>query len=55
MTVMKKLPEHIAAQLRRLIAEGLPADEIAFMLRLDKRVVEEAINTTKNQPAQKTG
>jgi hypothetical protein len=50
-----KIPEHIEAELHRMIAEGLPADRIAFMLRLDLRVVEEAINTTKKQPAQKAG
>jgi hypothetical protein len=43
---MNTLPAHIQEQLQQLIAEGLPADEIAFMLRLDQRVVEEAINTT---------
>ncbi len=48
-----KLPEHIEEQLHRLIAEGLPVDEIAFMMRLDKRVVEEAINTTRQPVAAK--
>lgn len=41
------LPEHIEAQLHRLIAEGLPADQIAFMMRLSREVVDEAINTTR--------
>jgi len=50
-----KLPEHIEAEMRRMIAEGMPADQIAFMLRLDQGVVEKAINTTKKQPAQKAG
>jgi hypothetical protein len=49
------LPDHIEAQLCRLIAEGLPAEQIAFMMRLDLQTVLEAINTTKKQPAQKTG
>jgi len=49
------LPEHIEAELHRMIAEGMSADRIAFMLRLDQGVVEEAINTTKKQPAQKAG
>jgi hypothetical protein len=52
---MNKLPQHIEAELRRLIAEGMPSDQIAFMMQLDKRVIDEAINTTKNLPAQKTG
>ena len=43
-----KNPEHIEPELHRMIAEGLPADRIAFMLRLDARVVEEA---TKRVPA----
>jgi hypothetical protein len=42
-----ELPEHIEAQLDRLIAEGLPADQIAFMMRLDLRVIEERINITR--------
>jgi hypothetical protein len=46
-----KLPEHIEAQLYKLIAERLPAEQIAFMMRLDRRVVEEAINTTKEKAA----
>lgn len=40
---MSKLPEHIQAQLDRLIDEKLPADEIAFMMRLSESTVEEAI------------
>jgi hypothetical protein len=51
---MKTLPKHIDEQLHRLIAESLPADEISFMMRLDRKVVEEAINTTREQaPARK--
>jgi hypothetical protein len=50
-----QLPEHIETQLHRLIAEGLPADQIAFMMKLDRGVVEEAMNTPKNQPAHKAG
>jgi len=50
-----ELPEHIVAELHRMIAEGLPADGIAFMLRLDKQVVEVAIDAAKKQPAQKAG
>ena len=49
---MKKLPEHIEAQLNRLIDEGMPAEKIAFVMRLSKKVVEAAIaerhnNTTR--------
>jgi hypothetical protein len=47
---MTELPEHIRFQLRRLIEEGKPAEEIAFMMRLDRKVVDseiERFNTTK--------
>ena len=51
---MTDLPEHIRTQLRELIEEGLPAEQIAFMMRLDREVVESEImrlNTTnKNAP-----
>lgn len=49
---MNDLPPHIAAQLHRLIEEGLPADEIAFMMRLSREFVEaeiSRINTTRKQ------
>jgi hypothetical protein len=47
---MTELPEHIRFQMRRLIAEGKSAEEIAFMMRLDPKVVDseiERLNTTK--------
>jgi hypothetical protein len=49
---MKKLPVHIEEQLNRLIDEGMPADEITFMMRLSRDVVDSAIearrlNTTR--------
>ena len=47
--MINQLPEHVEVQLRILIEEGLPPDQIAFMLRIDKNVVEEAINTTKRE------
>ena len=53
---MKKLPEHVEAQLHRLIEEGLPADEIAFMMQLSPEVVEaeiQRLNTTNRPPAAK--
>jgi hypothetical protein len=50
-----KLPKHIEAQLHRLIDEGLPAEQIAFMMKLDRRVVDEAINTTKKETPAKRG
>ena len=40
---MNKLPDHIQAQLRRLIAEGLPAEQIAFMMRLSREIVDAEI------------
>lgn len=40
---MNKLPDHIQAQLRRLIAEGLPVEQIAFMMRLSRETVEAEI------------
>jgi hypothetical protein len=51
---MTTLPKHILAQLHRLIAEGVPADEIAFMMRLSREVVDaeiERFNTTKRKVA----
>ncbi len=53
---MNKLPEHVVAQLHRLIEEGLPADQIAFMMRLSREMVEseiERFNTTKKEPSAK--
>ncbi len=49
---MNKLPEHVEAQLHRLIEEGLPVDQIAFMMRLSRKTVEseiEPFNTTKTK------
>ena len=43
------LPDHVVKQLQELIAERLPVDQIAFMMRLDPQVVEAEIarlNTT---------
>ena len=45
---MTKLPEHIMAQLRHLIAEGLPADKIAFMMRLSREVVDAEIERAQS-------
>jgi hypothetical protein len=57
---MNKLPEHIEVQLNGLIDAGKSVDEIAFMMRLSRETVESAIearrvNTTKEEPAKKTG
>ena len=52
---MTQLPDHIAAELQRLIGEGLTAEQIAYMMRLDRAIVEAAISTAKKQPAQKAG
>jgi hypothetical protein len=48
-----KTSSHIELQLHRLIAERLLAEQIEFIMRPDKRVVEEAINTTKREFAAK--
>ncbi len=41
------IPENVKAQLQRLIEEGLPAEQIAFMMNLSLETVQETINTTK--------
>lgn len=49
---MNELPGHMRVQLEELIKEGLPADQIAFMMRLDVKLVQEEIeraNTTRNR------
>jgi hypothetical protein len=49
---MNTLPKHILAELHRLIGEGLPAEQIAFMMRLSREVVDaeiERFNTTKKK------
>ncbi len=49
---MTELPKHILAQLHKLIGEGLPAAEIAFMMRLSQDTVDaeiERFNTTKKK------
>jgi hypothetical protein len=49
---MNVIPSHILEQLHQLIEEKLPAEQIAFMMRLDEAVVRAEmarINTTKNQ------
>lgn len=45
---MTELPEHVRKQLRLLIEEGLPADEIAFMMQLSREVVEAEIERAAN-------
>jgi hypothetical protein len=41
------LPQHILEQLDKLIKEGLPPEEIAFLLQLDIDVVKEAQHALK--------
>ncbi len=51
---MNGIPSHILEQLHRLIDEGLPVEQIVFMMRLDESVVREEmarVNTTKNRVA----
>ena len=38
---MNEIPEHIRERLMELLAEKLPVDQIAFMMRVDRSVVEE--------------
>ncbi len=48
---MTDIPRHILEQLHQLIEEGLPAKQIAFMMRLDEAVVRgeiERVNTTRD-------
>lgn len=48
---MTDLPEDTLKMLRELIAEGKPADEIAFMMRLSlERVREEMKRVTSTKP-----
>jgi DNA-binding NarL/FixJ family response regulator len=47
---MNGLPQHIVVEMNRLIDEGKPVEEIAFMMRLSRETVEAAkrqrVNTT---------
>ena len=42
---MSQLPDHIREELRKLIEERLPADQIAFLMRLDIETVRAEIAT----------
>jgi len=47
---MSDIPEHVLQELCELIKEGLPVEQIAFMMRLDESVVRDEmarLNTTK--------
>jgi hypothetical protein len=55
---MTTLPKHILTQLHRLIGEGLPAEQIAFMMRLNQEAVDaeiERFNTTKKKKVALSG
>jgi hypothetical protein len=45
---MSNIPEHIMAQVRRFIAEGMPVEQIAFYTRLAPEVIEEEIEKQKS-------
>lgn len=48
------IPDHIREQLHRLITEGLTAEEIAFMLRLDVDIIRAEIErVTTTDPSKK--
>jgi hypothetical protein len=52
----REFPEHVLAELHRLIAEEMPAEKIAFLMRLNRKVVDaeiERFNTT-GKPATAT-
>jgi hypothetical protein len=36
---MSNIPEHILAEARRLAAEGMPLEQIAFFTRIDAEVI----------------
>ena len=49
-----EIPDHIREQLHRLITDGLPAEEIAIMLRLDVDIVlAEIERVTTTDPSKK--
>lgn len=53
---MSHIPDRIRVEMHKLIQEGLPTSEIAFMMRVDESVVEseiERLNTTKRAVASK--
>ena len=48
---MIKVPEHILYQIHVLAAEGMPIEQIEFMMQLSRRVVEEELrNPTITRP-----
>ena len=56
---MSDIPEHILEQIHILAADGVPLEEISFMLRLDKEIIEEElrnptvqVNTTQENSSQ---
>lgn len=58
---MTGIPEHQKAALRDLIKEGLPPEEIAFLMNTSRKIVEDEIarvqhgapvNTTNQLPAE---
>ncbi len=48
---MTTLPNHVQSELERLIGENLPAEEIAFMMRLDVEYVKAEIQRLKKVAA----
>ena len=46
---MSGLPEHHQAALRKLIEEGLPPEQIAFMMNMSLDTVEEAIARARHE------
>ena len=49
---MNTLPEEEQRQLERFIAEGKPAHEIAFLMRLSLKFVEEEVERVRGRKGQ---
>jgi hypothetical protein len=45
---MSNIPEHIMMEVRRLIAEGMPVEQIAFYTRISEHVIKEEIEKQKS-------
>ena len=46
---MSNIPEHIIAEARRLAAEGMPLEQIAFFTRIDAEVIAAELKEQKDE------
>ncbi len=46
---MSNIPEHIIAEARRLAAEGMPLEQIAFFTRIDAEVIASELKEQKDE------